>query len=150
MDRDPRGLDLATRALWHTHVNCMTSSTGLSWSRLHDFSLIYLALTYGDNGEVGASEDETIFQVLRRRHPKAESESIQRALHEALLVYIGATSGQMLEISVEALAQALGRDQRLAILEDLADIAAVDGQVAPADVAFIQQLARRWNVDQEL
>lgn len=128
----------------------MISPTGLSWSRLHDLSLIYLALTHGDDPDAGTPEGESVFQTLRRRNPQTDPESIQRALHEAMLVYIGATSDQMLEISVEALAQALGREQHLAILEDLADIAAVDGQVAPADVAFIQQLARRWNVDQEL
>ncbi len=122
----------------------------LSWSALHDLALINLVLAHGPGGQELFAEDALVQQTLQRHSPEAPPQRIRQALRDALLVYVGAASEQMLDLAVVSLGQVLPRARRVAVLEDLADLASADGHIVPSEIAFIQQLARRWNVEQEL
>lgn len=119
----------------------------MSWSTLHDLALLYLALTYGMDTLVSPEDTEMLRPALHRHQPEAAPEQVRRAIRDALLVYIGSTGEQMLEIAVTALGQALPVAQRRAVLEDMADLASADGPVLPGGMAFLQELAHRWEVE---
>lgn len=121
-----------------------------AWGPLHDFALICLALMHGTDEEAGPAEDEAVLHILAERYPEAGPERTRRALHEAMLTYIGVAGNQMLDIAVVSLRQTLPKQRRIALLDDLASIASADGSVMPAEVSFIQHLAREWDVEQEL
>lgn len=120
------------------------------WSPLHDFALICLALMHGASTEIHPAEDEAVQHILTERYPEAGPDRIRRAMHDAMLTYIGAAGDQMLNIAVASLRQTLPKQRRITLLDDLASIASADGAVVPAEVSFIQHLAREWDVEQEL
>ncbi len=116
-----------------------------SWTPLHDVALLFLSLTHGADAELDEREIEVQRERLRRWFPRAAPEKMQKALNEVMLAYIGSARDQMVQTSAESLRQALTPQQRLGILNDLADLASADGVMAPGEVAFIQQLAAYWN-----
>ena len=126
----------------------MTASSGLySWTPLHDLALIYLALTHGADAEIDPVEMETMSEKLQEWQPEMAAEHTHHVIEEVMLMYVSGASQNMLTTSVASLRQSLPRDQRVAVLNDLADLASADGMVVPGEVSFIQQLARQWEVE---
>ena len=126
------------------------ASTGSAWSPLHDLALVYLALMHGADAEIDPVESKVTSEKLRSWYPEEGQEQIERVMKEVMLMYVGGSSEQMLETSVASLREALPKGQRIAVLNDLADIASADGFIAQGEVSFIQQLAQRWEVDQDI
>ena len=125
------------------------------WSVLHDLVLIHLALMHGAEDDVDvvgepAAGPQDVQQVLARRYPQVGAGHMEQAMHDALFVYIGQGGRQMLEIAVASLREAFGREQRIAVLDDLASVVSADGVVLPAELSFLQQLAREWDVEADL
>lgn len=120
------------------------------WTPLHDLALIYLALMHGADAEIDPSELSLMVEKLQEWYPKAEKSEIERVTNEVMLMYVSDSSQQMLETCVASVHQSLPKGQRIAILNDLADLASADGLIVPGEVSYIQHLAHRWGVDQEL
>lgn len=128
---------------------------GSDWSALHELSLVYLTLVYHPGRarfpEEARSEGRTlVHETLRMWYPDASDERINRALQEALLVHISPMREQMLAIAVNSLRQSMPRDQRIAVLSDLADLAMEEGFVVPDEASFIERLARDWDIERDV
>lgn len=120
------------------------------WTIAHDLALIYLALTHGADAELASAEVDAMSRKLHEWHSDFELDRIKSIMHEVMLVYMGSSGDQMLETAIASVADEMPKATRIAILNDLADIASADGAIVMGEVDFIQQLARDWNVDKEI
>lgn len=120
------------------------------WTVAHDLALIYLALTHGADEELDPSEVDAMSRKLAKWHEEFSVDGIRRIMSEVMLVYMGSSGDQMLETSIASVADSMSKPSRIAILNDLADIATADGTIVMGEVDFIQQLARDWGVDQDV
>ncbi len=120
------------------------------WTVTHDLALIYLALTHGADEELDSSEVDAMSRKLGDWRENVELDRIKSIMREVMLVYMGSTGEQMLETAIASVRESTPKPTRIAILNDLADIASADGTIVMGEVDFIQQLARDWGVDQEI
>ena len=120
------------------------------WTVTHDLALIYLALTHGADEELDSSEVDAMSRKLREWHDSFGIDRIKTIMREVMLVYMGSSGEQMLEAAIAAVGEEMPKSTRIAILNDLADIASADGSIVMGEVDFIQQLARDWQVDQDV
>ncbi len=134
----------------HLLSNMTYSNDTFSWTNVHDLALIYLALTHGADAELDPSEVTVMSQKLGDWVPPSSKNKISDILNQVMLVYLGESRTQMLDTSVASLREAMPKGQRIAILNDLADMASADGTIVPGEVGFIQRLAAQWEVDREM
>jgi uncharacterized tellurite resistance protein B-like protein len=120
------------------------------WTVAHDLALIYLALTHGADEELDASEIDAMSQKLSEWNTHSSGEAVKKIMREVMLVYVGSSGDQMLEASIASVADEMSKPSRIAILNDLADIATADGTIVMGEIDFIQQLARDWGVDRDI
>lgn len=120
------------------------------WTLAHDLALICLALTHGTDEELDSSEIDAMSLKLSQWHAHFNVETVKRIMSDVMLVYVGSSGDQMLEASIAAVAGELSKQSRIAILNDLADIATADGAIIMGEVDFIQQLARDWGIEQDV
>ncbi|HMB92147.1 MAG TPA: TerB family tellurite resistance protein [Rhodothermales bacterium] len=120
------------------------------WSPLHDLALIYLALAHGTDMEIDTSEQEKMIERLNAWNVDAASARPEKIMDEVMLTYMSDHSREMVEASMVALKESMDRNERVAVLNDLADLASADGLLVPGEIAFIQQLAAFWDMDKEL
>ena len=120
------------------------------WTTLHDLGLIYLALTHGADEVLDDSEKEAMADKLQTWNEDLSEERIREVMNDVMLVYMGGSSDQMLEAAIASVGDAMNKPRRIAVLNDLADIASADGSIVMGEVSFIQQLARDWDVEQDI
>jgi uncharacterized tellurite resistance protein B-like protein len=121
------------------------------WTVTHDLALIYLALTHGADDDLDSAEVDAMSRKLREwQQDTFEVDRIRKIMQDVMLVYVGSSGEQMLEAAIASVADSMPKPTRIAILNDLADIATADGTVVMGEVDFIQQLARDWGVDQDV
>lgn len=134
----------------------MSADDGSDWSSVHELALVYLTLVYNpERGEhpeeaIRSEGQQMIHETLRMWYPEVGNERVARALHEAMLVHISPMREHMLSIAVTSLRQSMPRDQRIAILSDLADLAMNDGLIVPGEVSFIERLAQDWDIERDV
>lgn len=114
------------------------------WSTLHDLTLLFLSLTHGTDADLSPEEVSSTQKRLKRWFPDASDDALSRAGDEVMLVYLGEGREGMVQMSAESIRQNVTADQRVALLNDLADLAHADGAIAPGEVEFIRQLAAYW------
>ena len=117
---------------------------------MHDLALIYFALAHGADDEMAPAESEAIQEKMRTWFPEARPRLIREATEEVLLVYVGASREAMIEAAAASLREALPKELRIGVLNDLADLASVDGAIVPGEVRFIQKLAQYWGVEKDI
>ena len=145
---DERSPDTDNRSL---HMGSRPSEEKYpDWTVAHDLALIYLALTHGADEELDAAEVDAMSRKLVQWHEGSSLDKIRKVMSEVMLVYMGSSGEQMLETSIASVADSMPKPSRIAILNDLADIATADGTIVMGEVDFIQQLARDWGVDQDV
>ncbi len=120
------------------------------WTALHDLALIYLALTHGADAELDTSEMDAMALKLKSWNEGFDVERIRKVMSEVMLVYMSGSSDQMLEAAIASVGASMSKPRRIAVLNDLADIASADGMIVMGEVNFIQQLAREWDVERDL
>lgn len=124
---------------------------GSAWSSLHEMALLYLTLLYSADDdprtETGAAMTR---DLLLTWFPDVDARRLDRIIQQALLVHVGEAGDQMLAAAVESLHQTMPRDQRIAVLSDLADIAMSDGFVVPDEASFIERLAQEWDIERDV
>ena len=129
----------------------MTRSSGPSeWSVLHDVALIYLALAHGTDLEIDPSEQATMVEKLKAWYPEAGAWRIRQVLQEVMLTYLGEHSRQMVDAAMASIKASMSKEERIGVLNDLAELATADGTIVPGEVSFIRQLASYWEVEDEL
>ncbi len=122
----------------------------MDWTPLHDLGLIYLSLTHGADAELEPSEMEAMSIKLSDWQPEAQQSQIRRVMNDVLLAYMSPHRDELLDTAVVSVYDSMERNRRVRVLNDLADIASADGIIVGGEISFIQDLARRWNVDGEL
>ncbi len=126
------------------------SSEPSEWSTLHDVALLYLALAHGADLEIDPSEQETMVDRLKEWYPEVGPSRAQRILHEVMLTYLGGHSRQMVDAAMASIKASMPKKDRIAVLNDLADLAIADGALVPGEVSFIRDLARYWELEDDL
>ncbi|GAB5518078.1 MAG: hypothetical protein RhofKO_03290 [Rhodothermales bacterium] len=121
-----------------------------SWTDAHDLSLLYLTLMYGTDQEMGDFEVRMVAACMEARCPNLDPISARRILDYVLLIFISKTGRLMLETTIASLAKSLKRPDRLAVVQDLINIASSDGIVMPNEIQFITHVAHEWDVEHEL
>lgn len=121
-----------------------------NWTLAHDLALICLALTHGTDEELEASEVDAMSVKLSQWHSHFNVDTVKKIMGDVMLVYVGSSGDQMLEASIAAVADELSKPSRIAILNDLADLATADGAIVMGEVDFIQQLARDWGIERDV
>lgn len=117
------------------------------WTPLHDLALIYLALMHGADAEIDPAETHVTAAKLLNWHPGEDESQVEQVMKDVMLVYVGGSSQQMLDTSVISLRETMPKGQRIAVLNDLAEIASADGMVVHGEISFIQQLAHHWGIE---
>ena len=117
------------------------------WSNLHDLALIYLFVAHGADEEIDEAEQDAMASRLGAWDEEADTEHIQRTLDEVMLAYAGPHSRDLLNTAMVSLKDSMDRSHRIAVLNDLADVASADGVLLPGEVRFIQQLAYYWEIE---
>lgn len=117
-----------------------------AWTTVHDFALVFLSLTHGTDANLSPEEARSTLEHLQRWFPERGPE-LPAVTADAMRLYMGPNRDAMVQTSVEALRQALSPDERVGLLNDLAELAHADGQLIPGEVAFIQQFARYLGVN---
>lgn len=127
-----------------------TEKNNTTWTTGHDLALVYLALMHGADDEIDPSEDEVMVDRLADWLPELDEAHLRAVTEEVMLMYVSQAGHEMLSTSVETLQRALSKPQRVAVLNDLAEIAGADGVLYEGEVSFIQQLARHWDLEDDL
>lgn len=121
-----------------------------AWSALHDLALLYLFLAHATDAQLDASEKETMVERLTTWQSISDDQRLAQVIDEALLIYMGSHSHDMLNTVMVSLKEAMSIPDRIAILNDLAALASADGKLIPTEVGFIQDLANFWEIEGEL
>jgi uncharacterized tellurite resistance protein B-like protein len=127
-----------------------TKNEYTTWTPVHDLALIYLALTHGADDALEASEVDAMAAKLRGWSTDLNIERIKKVMNDVMLVYMGGAGDQMLETAIASVGETMSKPRRIAVLNDLADIASADGMIVMGEVNFIQQLARDWDVENDI
>lgn len=128
----------------------MSDKEPLTWSPLHDLALIYLALTHGADADLDPSELDAMSVKLNDWQPGTGMKRIQKVMNEVLLVYMSPQRDDMIDTAVVSVYESMPKPTRIAVLNDLADIASADGVIVGGEISFIQDLARRWDVEGDI
>jgi hypothetical protein len=128
----------------------MQDTEPTTWSPLHDLALIYLALTHGADADLDPSELEAMSIKLQDWQPGSGLKRIRQVMNEVLLVYMSPQRDDMIDTAVVSVYESMPKPTRIAVLNDLADIASADGVIVGGEIGFIQDLARRWDVEGDI
>lgn len=122
------------------------------WTSLHDLGLVYLALAHGTDSDLTSNEKVMMGEKLQEWSDRSPfpMQGISEILDDVMLVYMGKSSNQMLQASVVSLKETLEKPLRIAVLNDLADVATADGHLRKGEVSFIQYLVNEWEVENEV
>lgn len=121
---------------------------GSAWSSMHEMALVFIALMQYGHGE-RTDDLAAVYTMLDLWYPEVDEARAEQVVRDALLTFVGNAREQMLDVSIAALHQSMPRDQRIAVLTDLFDIALAEGFIVPDEAAFIQRLARAWDIEQD-
>ncbi len=121
---------------------------GTDWSSMHEMALVYLVLVHR-GAEERPEGQVALYEMLDLWYPEAPEQRIHRVVHEATLMFLSDARDQMLDVSIADLSGTMPRDQRIAVLSDLVELALAEGFIVPAEAAFIQRLAHAWDIEQE-
>ncbi len=116
------------------------------WTTVHDFALVFLSLTHGTDANLSPEETRTTLAHLGKWFPEQQPQ-LPGIATEAMRLYMGPNRDAMVQTAVESLRQALSPEERVGLLNDLAELAHADGQLIAGEVAFIQQFARYLGVN---
>ena len=97
-----------------------------------------------------AAEPEAFPALAATGYPEAGAWRIQQVLQEVMLTYLGEHSRQMVDAAIASIKASMSKKERIGVLNDLAELATADGVIVPGEVSFIQQVARYWEVEDEL
>src|SRR5690606_15569453 len=94
----------------------MTPHDSESWSTLHDMALLYLFLAHATDAQLDPAEKETMVERLTTWQAISDDARLARVIDEALLIYMGSHSHDMLNTVMVSLKEAMSVPDRIAIL----------------------------------
>lgn len=120
------------------------------WSNLHDLALLYLFMAHATDAQLDPAERETMIERLATWQSVVDGKELTQVIDEAMLIYVGPHSHDMLNTAMVSLKESMGVAERISVLNDLAALATADGILVPGEVGFIQDLAQYWEIEGEL
>ena len=118
-----------------------------SWGALHHLAFIYFVLAHAPDSEFSAEERRLILKKLREWEPSLDDDAVQVVMEQAMDRYARGPDPALLAASIEAVKQALPAAQRKAALNDLIQIANVDGVFLDSEEDLLNDLVAAWDLD---
>ncbi|MCH8961041.1 MAG: TerB family tellurite resistance protein [Bacteroidetes bacterium] len=118
-----------------------------SWSTLHHLAFIYFVLAHAPDSEFSAAERLLILRKLQEWEPSLDDDAVRAVMEHAMDRYARGPDPAMLAASIEAVKNALPAAQRKAALNDLIQIANVDGVFLDSEEDLLNDLVAAWGLD---
>ena len=119
----------------------------VSWSALHHLAFIYFVLAHAPDSEFSAEERLLILKKLQGWEPSLDDDAVRVVMEQAMDRYARGPDPAMLVASIEAVKEALPAAQRKAALNDLIQIANVDGVFLDSEEDLLNDLVAAWDLD---
>ena len=117
------------------------------WTTLHDVSFLYLFLAENLDHNLSTPERNLIVRRIARWAPGESATYLTRVLRETHDAVNSGSPDRMVTHVIDSLKSApLSDRQRSEILNDLRQIARVDGQLISDEVDFLRDLQNAWSV----
>jgi uncharacterized tellurite resistance protein B-like protein len=117
---------------------------------LHALSFLYLTFSHATDGSLTGDEMRALAKKLQAWHPDASFEQLGEVLKATVAEYKGEQTRQEKYARAEAYADRLvdhaSPEGRKTIIDDLAALAAVDGDVSEGEKQFIAKIAAKLGV----
>jgi len=118
-----------------------------SWRALHHLAFIYFVLAHAPDSEFSAAERLLILNKLQQWEPSLDEDAVRAVMEQAMDRYARGPDPAMLVVSIEAVKNALPAVQRKAALNDLIQIANVDGVFLDSEEDLLNDLVAAWDLD---
>ena len=118
-----------------------------SWSALHHLAFIYFVLAHAPDSEFSTAERLLILNKLQQWEPSLDDDAVRAVMEQAMDRYARGPDPAMLVASIEAVKNALPAVQRKAALNDLIQIANVDGVFLDSEEDLLNDLVAAWGLD---
>ncbi|MDX1530334.1 MAG: TerB family tellurite resistance protein [Rhodothermales bacterium] len=115
---------------------------------VNDLALLYLHLAHGTDEDLTQEERHVAFNLLRQWLPNQDPALLDHVIREATLTYLGRSDRR--DAIVERLGQRLDERLRKRVLKDLVALAQADGTIAEEERAVMQEVARTWEIDDDI
>lgn len=116
------------------------------WTTSHDLALVYLALAYGTDHELGDNEMRALTGALRDWTVVPSEAQVQEVVMEAATVFLEGDSQAEVRRSIQELGNELSLVQRRQALQDVMRIAEADGVLLEREQGLIHHLADAWSL----
>ncbi len=117
-----------------------------AWTVMHDISLIFVVLAHATDNDLSRPEINVMLERVGDWQPDLDGTQIETILREALQVYAAGPGTEILQRSVSTIRDALPMMQRIALLDDLVNIAEADGSFDDYEREMIASLAQAWRI----
>ena len=124
----------------------MTSSD--DWSTSHNLALIYLALAYGTDHDLGDDEMEALTDALGQWALVPDNVKVQEVVLEAATAFLEGDPQDEVRRSIRRLRNDLSFGERRRALRDVMRIAEADGVLLEREQGLIHRLADAWSLKQ--
>ena len=124
----------------------MTSSD--DWSTSHNLALIYLALAYGTDHDLGDDEMDALTDALGRWALVPDDVKVQEVVLEAATAFLEGDPQNEVSRSIRRLREDLSFGERRRALRDVMRIAEADGVLLEREQGLIHRLADAWSLKQ--
>ncbi len=118
-----------------------------SWSALYHLAFIYFVLAHAPDSEFSAAERLLILKKLQEWEPLLDDGAVRAVMEQAMDRYARGPDPEMLTASIEAVKNALPVAQRKTALNDLVQIANVDGIFLDSEEDLLNDLVAAWGLD---
>ncbi len=118
-----------------------------SWSTLHHLAFIYFVLAHAPDSEFSEEERQLILKKLQQWEPSLDDGAVRAVMEQAMDRYARGLDPEMLTASIEAVKNALPVAQRKTALNDLVQIANVDGVFLDSEEDLLNDLVAAWGLD---
>jgi len=118
------------------------------WTASHDLAVIYLALAYGTDHDLGDGEMNTVTSALRKWTALPDDIQVQEIVIEAATAFLEGDAQAEVRRSVQQLGDDLTFEERQEALRDLIRIAEADGVLLTREQGLIHFLAEAWSLKQ--
>jgi hypothetical protein len=117
-------------------------------SFLRNLTLIYLALAYEADQDLGEAEFEAITTKIGEWVPDADDQDVAAIVREARTTYVQSPNRRIFPAAVEEVGRAVPESQQKSLLADLRHLAEVDSDVRDSERRIIRDLSRAWGLDE--
>lgn len=116
------------------------------WSTPHNLALIYLALAYGTDHDLGDEEMDVLTEALGEWSLVPDETQVQEVVLEAATAFLEGDAPEEVRRSIQELSDDLTFVERRRALQDVMRIAEADGVLLEREQGLIHRLADAWSL----